>query len=146
RSERAGLVSMGLPNEKKPNLAAVPGSAATPAQQAAQAPTSGPQVRRLKKGELLFAEGENSRAMYLIRAGMIRLYKKKGESFIELDTVHSGQILGELAFLDGNPRSASGEALTDCELIEISGPTFQQVLVKLPDWLKILMKTIVGRL
>ena len=30
--------------------------------------------------------------------------------------------------------------------MEISGPTFQQVLAKLPDWLKILMKTIVGRL
>jgi CRP/FNR family cyclic AMP-dependent transcriptional regulator len=111
-----------------------------------QAVPSGPQMRILKKGELLFAEGENSRAMYLLKKGMIRLYKKKGESSIELDTVHSGQVLGELAFLDGNPRSASGEALTDCELIEISGPVFQQVLAKLPDWLKILMKTIVGRL
>ena len=126
---------MSAPNDSnKPNPTAAP---AAPA---------GPQVRRLKKGELLFAEGENSRAMYLIRGGMIRLYKKKGESFIELDTVHSGQVLGELAFLDGNPRSASGEALTDCELMEISGPAFQQVLAKLPDWLKILMKTIVGRL
>jgi CRP/FNR family transcriptional regulator, cyclic AMP receptor protein len=111
-----------------------------------QAVPTGPQIRRLKKGELLFAEGENSRAMYLLKGGMIRLYKRKGDAHIELDTVHSGQVLGELAFLDGNPRSASGEALTDCELIEISGPTFQQVLVKLPDWLKILMKTIVGRL
>lgn len=125
---------------KKPALTAVPGGAAP-----AAAP-AGPIVRRLKKGELLFAEGETSRAMYLIRSGMIRIYKKKGDSFIEIDTVHSGQILGELAFLDGNPRSASGEALTECELMEISGPTFQQVLGKLPDWLKILMKTIVGRL
>jgi CRP-like cAMP-binding protein len=111
-----------------------------------QAVPTGPQVRALKRGELLFAEGENSRAMYLLKKGMIRLYKKKGDSCIELDTVHAGQVLGELAFLDGNPRSASGEALMDCELIEISGPVFQQVLAKLPDWLKILMKTIVGRL
>jgi CRP/FNR family cyclic AMP-dependent transcriptional regulator len=77
---------------------------------------------------------------------MIRLYKKKGDASIELATVHTGQVIGELAFLDGNPRSASGEALIDCELIEISGPTFQQVLTRLPDWLKILLKTIVGRL
>jgi CRP/FNR family cyclic AMP-dependent transcriptional regulator len=111
-----------------------------------QAVPSGPQMRVLRRGELLFAEGENSRAMYLLKKGMIRLYKKKGDSCIELDTVHTGQVLGELAFLDGNPRSASGEALMDCELIEISGPVFQQVLTKLPDWLKILMKTIVGRL
>jgi CRP-like cAMP-binding protein len=117
-------------------------------QPAAAAPLidSGPQKRHLKKGELLFAEGENSRAMYLLKQGMIRLYKKKGDSVIELDTVHSGQVLGELAFLDGNPRSASGEALTECDLVEISGPAFQKLLSSLPDWLKILMKTIVQRL
>jgi len=95
---------------------------------------------------MLFSEGENSRAMYFLKSGMIRLFKKKGDSNIELDTVHSGQVLGELAFLDGNPRSASGEALTECELVEISGPTFQDVLTRMPDWLKIMLKTVVGRL
>jgi hypothetical protein len=84
--------------------------------------------------------------MYLIRQGMIRVYKKKGEADIELETLRAGQIIGELAFLDGNPRSASGEALSDCELVEISGPTFQQVLDKIPEWLKILLRTLVTRL
>lgn len=107
---------------------------------------SGSSVRKLRRGELLFSEGENSRAMYFVKTGMIRLYKKKGDSQIELDTVHAGQVVGEMAFLDGNPRSASGEALTDCTLVEVSGPTFQEVLTKMPDWLKILLKTIVSRL
>lgn len=106
----------------------------------------GPSIKRLKKGELLFAEGENSRAMYLIRKGIIRLFKKKGESQIELDTIRSGSVLGELAFLDGNPRSASAEAITEVEVVEVSGPTFQAVLDKMPEWLKLLLKTIVGRL
>lgn len=110
------------------------------------ATSSGPLARKLKKGELLFAEGENSRAMYLLKSGMVRIFKKKGDALIEIDTVRSGQILGELAFLDGNPRSASGEALTDCDLLEISGPTFQNVLSTAPDWLKLLLKTVVGRL
>lgn len=106
----------------------------------------GPVVRKLQKGELLFSEGENSRAMYVIKSGMIRIYKKKGDSLIEIDTVRAGQILGELAFLDGNPRSASGEALTECTLVEISGATFQNVLTNMPEWLKMLLKTVVGRL
>lgn len=112
------------------------------------APTQpeGPIVRKLKKGEILFAEGENSRSMYYLKSGMIRIFKKKGESAIEIGTVRSGEVLGELAFLDGNPRSASGEALTDCELMEISSTTFQQVLGQMPDWLKILLKAVVGRL
>lgn len=121
---------------EKPTLSAIPGG---------QAPTS-PQTKFFKKGARIFEEGEHSRAMYLIRSGMVRIFKKKGESFVEIDSIHSGQIVGELAFLDGNARSASGEALTDCELTEISGPVFEQTLSNLPDWMKILTKTIVGRL
>ena len=61
---------------------------------------------------------------------MIRLFTRRGNTNIEIDTIRPGQILGELAFLDGNPRSLSGEALTECELVEISGPTFVDVLSK----------------
>ena len=102
--------------------------------------------RRLKKGELIFSEGDNSRSMYLIKSGMVRIFKKKTNSFIEIDTIRSGQILGELAFLDGNPRSASAEALTDCEIQEIGSQAFSATLVTLPEWVKILLKTVVGRL
>ncbi|MBC7691577.1 MAG: Crp/Fnr family transcriptional regulator [Methylotenera sp.] len=119
-----------------------PGS---PTAQAA-APQAAPAVKRLKKGELLFSEGDNSSSMYLLKTGMIRIFKKKGEANIEIDTIRAGQILGELAFLDGNPRSASGEALMDCELMEISANVFQAVVLKMPDWLKILLKTVVSRL
>jgi CRP/FNR family cyclic AMP-dependent transcriptional regulator len=101
---------------------------------------------RLQKGQFIFKEGENAGSIYLLKTGNIRIFKKKGNSDIEIETIRSGQILGELAFLDGNPRSASGEALTDCDLVEISGPSFQQVLDKLPEWLKILLRTLVTRL
>ena len=110
----------------------------------ANAPTT--QIRRIAKGELLFSEGDNSRAMYLVKNGMIRIFKKKGTAQIEIDTIHTGQVVGELAFLDGNTRSASAEAMVDCELLEISGPTFTAVLSAMPEWLKILLKAIVGRL
>lgn len=117
-----------------------------PKQASKPAPAAGPTVRRLNKGELLFQEGEMSRSMYFLKSGMIRIFKKKGDAFIEIDTIRSGQILGELAFLDGQARSASGEAMTSCELIEISGNVFLQTLGVMPDWLKLLLKTVVGRL
>jgi CRP-like cAMP-binding protein len=103
-------------------------------------------VKKLKKGELLFNEGDASSSMYLIKSGTIRLFIKKGNSNVEIDSVGAGEILGELAFLDGHPRSLSGEALHDSELIEISHSTFQNTLEHLPDWLKILLKTVAGRL
>ncbi|MBU6376848.1 MAG: Crp/Fnr family transcriptional regulator [Bdellovibrionales bacterium] len=101
---------------------------------------------RLKKGQILFREGENAGAMYLVRHGSIRVFKKKGDSDIEIENIRSGQIIGELSFLDGNPRSASAEILSECELVEISGPSFQQALDKVPEWLKILFRTLVTRL
>jgi CRP/FNR family cyclic AMP-dependent transcriptional regulator len=105
-----------------------------------------PQSRKFKKSDLIFSENDTSRAMYFIKSGMIRIFKKKGEGSIEIDTLRAGSVLGELAFLDGNPRSASAEALTEVDLVEVNGPAFQETMNKIPDWLKILMKTIVGRL
>jgi CRP-like cAMP-binding protein len=126
---------------KSPTAATAAGPAAAP--NPAPAPT--PSIR-LKKGQMLFHEGDNAGAMYLIRQGTIRVFKKKGDADIEIESIRSGQIIGELAFLDGNPRSASGEALSDCELVEISGPAFQQALDKIPEWLKILIRMLVTRL
>lgn len=84
--------------------------------------------------------------MYLIRSGMIRIFKKKGDSQIEIDTLRSGQIIGEMAFLDGNPRSASAEALMDTELVEISKSIYDSTMIQVPEWLKVLLKAIVARL
>lgn len=103
-------------------------------------------LKKMLKGEQLFREGEMSNAMYLIRTGMIRIYKKKGDSQIEIDTLRAGQIIGEMAFLDGNARSASAEAIIDTELVEISQTVYQQTMAGIPDWLKVLLKAIVARL
>lgn len=116
-----------------------------PTPQAATA-SAGPKTLVLKKGQLVFQEGDTSKAMYLVKKGSIRIFKKKGTAVTEIGTVNVGEILGELAFLDGLPRSASCEALNDSELVEISGQAFTQTLSGIPDWLKALLKTIVGRL
>lgn len=84
--------------------------------------------------------------MYLIRTGMVRIFKKKGDQQIEIDTLRSGQIVGEMAFLDGNPRSASAEALTETELVEISKSIYDSTMIQVPEWLKVLLKAIVARL
>lgn len=103
-------------------------------------------TKKMKKGDLLFREGEMSNAMYLIRTGVIRIFKKKGDSQIEIDNLRAGQIVGEMAFLDGNSRSASAEALMDAELVEISNEVYQTTMSQVPEWLKVLLKAIVARL
>jgi CRP-like cAMP-binding protein len=84
--------------------------------------------------------------MYLIRQGKMRIYRRENGVEIELEALEENQIVGELSFLDGSLRSASAQALVDSTLIKISGPAFTKTLDGLPDWLKILIRTLCLRL
>ncbi len=109
-------------------------------------PGSSGGVVRIAKGEHLFHEGQFPGAMYLIRQGKMRIYRRENGVEIDLEALEENQIVGELSFLDGSLRSASAQALLDCTLIKISGPAFSKTLDGLPDWLKILIRTLCLRL
>src|SRR3989344_603653 len=103
-------------------------------------------IKHLKKGEMLVAEGDNSASMYWVQSGTLRLFKKKGAGFIELGVVHSGEVVGELSFLDSQPRSASVEALQPCDIVEIPRGKFDEFINGQPSWMKSLISTLVKRL
>ena len=67
--------------------------------------------REFEDGELLFNQGDKGDAMYLIDEGAINIYvvdEEIGEKFIR--TYQAGSVVGEMALLDGQPRSASARA------------------------------------
>jgi CRP-like cAMP-binding protein len=102
-------------------------------------------IRKMKAGEILFKEDDLSNSCYLIQNGVIRIYKQKQEAMIEIETLRAGSLVGELAFLDNQPRSATAEAITECELVEISRTLLNDTMAKTPEWLKILLKSVTGR-
>ena len=103
-------------------------------------------LKQLKKGELLFREGEAWGSMFLIMKGQVRIFKKKGEQQIEIDTLRPGMILGEMSFLDQQARSASAEAIIDSELVEITQTIYNNTFQNIPEWVKVLLKAVVSRL
>ncbi len=102
--------------------------------------------KSLKPNELLFTEGDQSNSLYFIKRGVVRVFKQKQEGTIEIETIRAGQLLGELSFLDNQPRSASAEAVTTIEYIEISRSTLDEALAKLPEWFMAMVKTVTSRL
>jgi CRP-like cAMP-binding protein len=71
--------------------------------------------RRALAGEIVFDEGEEGQAIYIVFAGEIMIcHQGKTESPIAM--IGAGRIFGELALIDGGPRSAQARASTDCEL------------------------------
>ena len=104
------------------------------------------EIKHLKKGDLLMKEGDTSNSMYWVQSGTLRLYKKKGQGFIELGVVHSGEVVGEMSFLDNQPRSASVEGLQPCDIVEIPRGKFDEFINSQPSWMKSLIQTLVKRL
>ncbi len=103
-------------------------------------------IKHLQKGDLLLQEGDQSSAMYWVQSGSLRLFKKKGGGFIELGVIHKGELVGEMSFLDNEPRSASVEALDKSDVIEIPRGKFEELMQSQPNWLNSLVQTMVKRL
>ena len=79
---------------------------------------------------------------YVVRSGTVRLHL--GDR--ELETVGEGGIFGEMALVDGAPRSASATAETDCELVAVDERRFQYLVQETPFFAQAVMRVMADRL
>jgi CRP-like cAMP-binding protein len=98
------------------------------------------------RGSLMFIEGETSTEMYIIKSGRIRILKQEGESTVELAVLGPGSVLGELALLDHQPRTATAQVLEDVAAAVIDEGLFTRTLAAIPPWLKDIIMEVVKRL
>jgi CRP/FNR family cyclic AMP-dependent transcriptional regulator len=91
------------------------------------------QLQRIRKGQMVVGEGTDATEVYLILSGQVRfsLVSIHGREMILRD-FGPGHIFGELAAIDGLPRSASAVALDDCQLARMSGAAFVNFLGEVP--------------
>ena len=85
--------------------------------------------RHFKKGQLIFHEGDPGEALYVVAEGHVKVFvtSEDGEAMV-LVTLSPSEVFGELAVVDGGPRSASAEALEPTTLLTLTRPTFIEVL------------------
>jgi CRP/FNR family cyclic AMP-dependent transcriptional regulator len=85
--------------------------------------------RSFPKGARVFHEGDTSDACYVIRSGEVRVTREHPDGrAIALATLGPGELVGELAMIDGGVRSASVEALTDVDLLAVSAADMKGLL------------------
>jgi CRP/FNR family transcriptional regulator, cyclic AMP receptor protein len=88
----------------------------------------------LRKGQVLFRRGDRSDSAYCIRQGIIKIsvISPAGEQRI-VALQAGGSTVGDLALIDGKPRSTTAEAMTDCDLLIVTRSAFQAELVAHPE-------------
>jgi CRP-like cAMP-binding protein len=83
----------------------------------------------LATGETLFDQGDESDGLYVIVSGIVRIYLTADDSReATINLLEDGETIGEIALLDGLPRSAGAAALTDTKLIFIPREPFMTLL------------------
>lgn len=102
---------------------------------------------RPKAGDTLFHKGDTGDGCYRLDKGLLKvcLTSPKGEERV-IAILRSGAIVGDLAVVDGLPRSASIVAVTDCELRFVSQVAFQHFARKHPEIYQHFAKMLAARL
>lgn len=105
------------------------------------------QRRRWPKGRTLFCDGDQSDTVLLVERGQVKLsrFDEHGDEDV-LAILEPGELLGELAAVDGEPRSATATALDDVEAFVVSADTFREVMAASPEVAAALLRTITFRL
>jgi small-conductance mechanosensitive channel/CRP-like cAMP-binding protein len=103
------------------------------------APLSGEQLTELaaRAGERIFGQGEAivrqgdaGSSMFVVSRGRVRVIEVSGR---ELATFEAGGYIGEMSMLTGQPRSATVEAVEECEAVELTAASLREVALENPE-------------
>ncbi|HXX09295.1 MAG TPA: Crp/Fnr family transcriptional regulator [Pseudolabrys sp.] len=102
---------------------------------------------KLAANELLFLSGDPGDGFYRLNEGLLKvsMVSPKGAERI-LAILGPGSIVGDMAVIDGRPRSASVSALRDCKLSFVSRSAFETIAAKNPEVYKHLLGLLASRL
>ena len=100
----------------------------------------------LAQGEVLFREGERGSGFYIVGSGTLRISKGEGDESETINMLEAGEVIGEMSVIDGQPRSATASAETDCLLGKIGEEGFALLATASPEITRNFVRTLVQRL
>lgn len=79
------------------------------------------QTRAVKRGMLVFREGDKDATLFVIAEGKVGVFKAGArKQDLPIATIGVGHTLGEMALIDGQARSAGAVAVEDLTLLALS--------------------------
>jgi CRP/FNR family transcriptional regulator, cyclic AMP receptor protein len=107
----------------------------------------GMRTRRFRRGEVIFHLGDPGDALFIVMTGAIKIMlpSDAGDEAI-LATLRPGDVFGELALLDGAPRSATATALEPTETLILPRGQFRELLATEPAIVDALLASLASEL
>ena len=93
---------------------------------------------RRPAGTVLTREGQHGGLLFIILEGKAEV--RRGDTAIR--TLGPGDVVGELSLIDGQARSASVQAVTEVELLELADADFMQLVRSSPRFVKNLLRAL----
>lgn len=81
-------------------------------------------LRRYRKGEAVFAEGDAPDAVHLLKTGLVKTVKRSASPPAALEIIAPGGFFGMIAAMDGKPYPVSAVALGACDAYRIPAKDF----------------------
>lgn len=100
--------------------------------------------RNYKKKEIISHQGDESHDFYLRKVRIFCNSPSGNETSIRV--LSANEMIGEFAPIDGQPRSATAQAITNCILLELRQERFLTLLRELPDFEATLLRLLVQKL
>lgn len=104
-------------------------------------------ARDLRRGEVIFREGDKAAELFIVRVGQVAIANRAPdgrESLVAL--LEPGSLFGELPLFDGQPRSADARALDPTQLSVIPYSEMHKVIDEEPELLWALLGLLAQRL
>jgi CRP-like cAMP-binding protein len=100
-------------------------------------------LRRHKRKEVVFEEGDPPRAVFLLKSGLVKAvkYSPKVEPFT-MDVIVPGRMFGMLAILDKKPYPVSAVCIHDSEVYHIPADVFEELLGRHPEFSREVFKCV----
>ena len=85
-------------------------------------------------GEIICREGERGDSLYLLIDGTVDIVKGHGTpEELRLARLEAVNYFGEMAILDDRPRSATVVVTAEARLLTLSGESFQDLMLQMPE-------------
>ena len=91
-------------------------------------------MKEIKRGATIFTKGEPGQSMFAVCGGTVKISVPSAEGKDAVfNIIDEGGIFGEIALLDGRPRTADAIATTKCQLMMIDRRDFLPLLRSYPE-------------